>query len=58
MFVGDGGQELKADGEVVGSEATGNNDGGDAGEIGGTIVAEEESASGVIRGGGRRAVGA
>jgi len=48
VFVGDGTEELEADGEVVGSEAAGDGDGGDTSEIGGAVGAEEERARGVI----------
>ena len=47
-LVGDGTDELEADGETGGDETAGNGDGGDAGEIGGAIVAEEEGTHGVI----------
>ena len=47
-FLGGGAHELEADGETGGGEAAGDGDGGDAGEIGGTVVAEEEGTHGVI----------
>src|SRR6476619_4313898 len=48
MLVGDGADELEADGKTCGGETARNRDCGDAGEIGRTIWAEEQSASGVI----------
>jgi hypothetical protein len=48
MFVGDGADELEADGEACGSETTGYGNGGNAGEIGGAIGAEEQGAHGMI----------
>jgi hypothetical protein len=41
MFVGGGGEELEADGEIVRREAAGHGNGGHAGEVGGAIVAQE-----------------
>ena len=48
MLVGDGADELKADGKTCWCETARDGDGGDAGEIGRTIWAEEQSASGII----------
>lgn len=48
MLVGHGADELEADGQTGGSETTGDGDGGDAGEIGGAIVAKQKRASGMI----------
>jgi len=48
MLVGDGADELEADGESPASEAAGDGKSGDAGEIGGTIVAEKKRAGGMI----------
>lgn len=47
-FVGDGADELEADGEAVGREAAGKGDGGEAAEIGGAIVAEKKRAGGMV----------
>jgi len=47
-FVGDGTNQLEADGEAVGGEVAGDRDGGKASEISRAVVAEEKSASRVI----------
>lgn len=48
MFIGDGADELEADGKAGGREAAGDGDGGDSGEIGGTVGAKEQGAGGII----------
>lgn len=48
MLVGDGADELKADGKTCGSETARDGDGWDAGEIGRPIWAEHQCAGGII----------
>lgn len=48
MFAGNAADELEADRETGRRESAGNGNGGDTGEIGGTIRAEEQGAGGVI----------
>lgn len=48
MLVGDGADELEADGKARGSEAARNGNCGDASEIGGTVCAQEQGAGGMI----------
>src|SRR5205823_11200534 len=48
-LVGDGADELEADGQAVGCETAVDGNGREAGEVGRAVVAEEQSASGMIR---------
>ena len=48
-FVGDAADELQANGQAVWGYTAGNGNGGEAGEVGRSIVAQEQSAGGMIR---------
>ena len=48
MLVGDGTEELETHGKILGREAAGDGDGGEAGEIGGAVGAKEKRASGML----------